>query len=209
MTQDFIIGREGNAPFPIPASASAVSRQHARITIDGDRWTLEDLASGNGTFIRDNQGNMVRVSKVSITPDTFIILGSDNVKGCSFYARHVLSPNSYADEFYYIKDKKQEFAQRLDRAERKARYIKWGTTGISALALLFSLFLTDPKGTIMFLRLSSMVTVISGLTYDPLSARKRIKAQEQQFMQCPNPDCHNTLTDNDVKNMHCPRCRAQ
>ena len=207
---EYILGRECEDPFLIPKGATAVSRQHARVTIDdNDNWMLEDLGSPNGTFIRSDDGSLVRVNRVTITPDTFIVLGDETVKGCSFYARHVKNPNSYTDDFYFIRDIKQDFDQRLDRQERKARFIKWTTTILSALALVGSLLFSDPKGTIMFLRLSSLVTVITGLAYDPIGARKRIKEKEQLFMQCPNPACHNILSANDVKNMHCPRCKAQ
>lgn len=208
--KEYILGRECEEPFVIPAGATAVSRQHARITIDdNDNWSLEDLGSPNGTFIRGDDGKLIRVSRVSITPDTFIVLGGETVKGCSFYARHVLTPTNYSDDFYLIHDIKEDFDKRLSRSERKSKYLKWTTTILSAFALIGSLLFTDPKGTIMFLRISSLVTVVTGLAYDPLNARKRIKEQEQLFMQCPNPACHNTLTANDVKNMHCPRCKAQ
>ena len=210
MTNQYIIGREANSPFPIPDTARAVSRQHARIIIDDNgNWILEDMNTANGTFVRNDDGKFVRVSRVTINPDTFIVLGGENIKGCSFYARHVQSPATYTEEFYYIRDKKQEFAKRIRKQELTTKYIKWGPTIISALALLGSMFFTHPQDTILFLRLSSLVTVITGLAYDPVNSRKRIKEQEAKFMQCPNPNCHNTLSDNDVKNMHCPRCKAQ
>lgn len=210
MTNQYIIGRDTNSPFAIPDTATAVSRQHARIIIDDNgNWMLEDMNTANGTFVRDEEGKLVRVSRVAITPDSFIVLGADSIKGCAFYARHILSPDSYSEEFYYIRDKKQEFDDRIKAQERKSKYIKWGTTIISGLALLGSMLLTDPQSTILFLRLSSLVTVITGLAYDPINSRKRIREQEAHFMQCPNPNCHNALSANDVKNMHCPRCKAQ
>lgn len=206
----YIIGRNPECPFPIPDTATAVSRQHAVVTIDDNgNWMLEDMNSGNGTFVRGDDGKLTMVSRVSITPDSFIVLGAENIRGCSFYARHLTTPNSYTDDFYYIKDKKQHFINRIKKQERTTKYIKWSTTIISALALLGSMFFTHPQDTILFLRLSSLVTVVTGLAYDPVNSRKRIKEQEALFMQCPNPNCHNTLSDNDVKNMHCPRCKAQ
>jgi pSer/pThr/pTyr-binding forkhead associated (FHA) protein len=44
-----LIGRSGEAG--ISLSASDVSRRHARIFLSGERLTLEDLGSGNGTFV--------------------------------------------------------------------------------------------------------------------------------------------------------------
>jgi len=51
--ETIILGRKGDQPFAI--TADGVSSQHAKITIDGDKWTLEDLHSTNGTFIRDEK----------------------------------------------------------------------------------------------------------------------------------------------------------
>ena len=49
--KQFILGTEGNQPFKI--TQMGVSHQHARITIGDDGvWTLEDLNSTNGTFVR-------------------------------------------------------------------------------------------------------------------------------------------------------------
>ena len=50
--KQFILGTEGNQPFEI--KQKGVSHQHARVTIgDNGVWTLEDLNSTNGTFVRD------------------------------------------------------------------------------------------------------------------------------------------------------------
>ena len=58
--KQFILGTEGNQPFEI--KQTGVSHQHARVTIDDNGvWTLEDLNSTNGTFVRDENGDMRRV----------------------------------------------------------------------------------------------------------------------------------------------------
>ena len=69
--KQFILGTEGNQPFEI--KQTGVSHQHARVTIgDNGVWTLEDLNSTNGTFVRDENGDMRRVGTLVITPMTFI-----------------------------------------------------------------------------------------------------------------------------------------
>ncbi len=44
-----VIGRDGGADVCVPEQA--VSRYHARITLQGDRWVLSDLGSRNGTMV--------------------------------------------------------------------------------------------------------------------------------------------------------------
>ena len=44
-----IIGRDPSNPICVPEQA--VSRQHARIALDGKRWLLTDLGSRNGTMV--------------------------------------------------------------------------------------------------------------------------------------------------------------
>src|SRR6185312_13298578 len=46
---ELIIGRDPSNPICVPEQA--VSRQHARIRYDGQRWLLNDLGSRNGTMV--------------------------------------------------------------------------------------------------------------------------------------------------------------
>ena len=56
--------------------SSTVSRRHARITITGDRATLEDLGSRNGTFVNEQRidsvtflkdGDQIRIGSILCT----------------------------------------------------------------------------------------------------------------------------------------------
>ena len=53
---EIIIGRDDTADITIPASA--VSRRHAKLTLEGGKYFLEDLGRSNGTF--DNGENLTR-----------------------------------------------------------------------------------------------------------------------------------------------------
>ncbi len=46
-----VIGRGGTADFVVPNPS--VSRRHAMVTREGEDWFLEDLGSGNGTFLNE------------------------------------------------------------------------------------------------------------------------------------------------------------
>jgi len=48
-----VIGRDPDVPVRI--DAPGVSRRHARILAEGGRFTLEDLGSKNGTYVRDQR----------------------------------------------------------------------------------------------------------------------------------------------------------
>lgn len=209
MSRTFTIGRNGDQPFPIGLQADTVSAQHARVTIDDDGvWTLEDLKSSNGTMIRDNDGNLVRVGRIQITPDTYVVLGTNNSHGVSFYARHLLKPGNFIDEFTYISSLYDKNVKQLERLERNSRLLKQSISAVSIIALVASFFLPPSQG-IMLLRLGSGVAALYTLLVDPLNRRKKLREHGLRFMQCPNPACHNTLSAGDVKNMQCSRCRAQ
>lgn len=46
-----VIGRGGTADFVVPNPS--VSRRHAMVTREGDDWFVEDVGSGNGTFLNE------------------------------------------------------------------------------------------------------------------------------------------------------------
>ena len=113
-----ILGREGTQPFKI--KNEDVSRQHAQITIDDHgEWVLEDLNSSNGTFIRNEKGDLVRVGRVNITPMTFICLGPDNSKGCFFYAKQVENYGDFREEYEYLTELEDEYDEKIEKLEEK------------------------------------------------------------------------------------------
>jgi serine/threonine protein kinase len=58
----------------------AVSRRHARITMNGGSYTLEDLKSANGTYV-----NNTRVDKAVLKPGDVVRFGAD--PACSYVLR--------------------------------------------------------------------------------------------------------------------------
>jgi DNA-binding winged helix-turn-helix (wHTH) protein len=71
-----LIGRDPKDA--ISLNAPEVSRQHARLVVDGDRVTLEDLGSKNGTFL-----GTVRISTpVELRVDDEFTVGTTKMRLC-------------------------------------------------------------------------------------------------------------------------------
>jgi ABC-type multidrug transport system ATPase subunit len=68
-TGQVLIGRDPSCDVVI--DAPQVSWRHARVTVDGDRWIIEDLNSSNGVFVNGSQ-----VKKGTIRPHDQVFLGS-------------------------------------------------------------------------------------------------------------------------------------
>ena len=103
--KEFIIGKEGDQKFKISEKRNKVSRKHCKITIDDNgQWYVDDLDSTNGTYIIDENGEMVQVSHYPITEFTRIILADQTPFGYSFIAHHVLEedPLNYRKEFIHL-----------------------------------------------------------------------------------------------------------
>ncbi|MCD8297630.1 MAG: FHA domain-containing protein [Prevotella sp.] len=201
------IGTEGNQPFKI--TNSGVSRKHATITIDDSGiWRLEDLNSTNGTYIRSEDGETRRVATVEINELTFIRLGPDNVNGCCFYARQLLGVDNFTKEFEYLNEIEDKFELKEKKAEKVSKYMRYAIALISGIALLGSLAV---KGSlqIMLLRLSSIVSMISSIFYDPVSKKKKISGEREKFYHCPNPKCSHILTVKEIRTMQCAKCKAK
>ena len=82
---EVIIGKVGTQKFAI--NGERVSRQHAKITVtDSGLWILEDLNSTNGTYIIDENDELIQIKRVSITEFTRIILADQTSMGFMFYA---------------------------------------------------------------------------------------------------------------------------
>ncbi len=203
------LGTGGNQPFEI--RQAGVSREHATITIGDDgTWTLADLGSTNGTFVRNGNGELRRVSKMAITPMTFICLGPDNSNGCSFYAIHVKTPGNCFREFEYLNGLEDKFDERATRAERKNRVVKVVIAATSLVAFVGS-FLTEGHhvAQLMLLRVGSVVSGVSTLFFNPKGSEKKLKAEREKFHRCPNPACSHMLRSDEIRDMQCAKCKCK
>ncbi len=204
-----LIGTEGQQPFKI--TCSGVSRNHAKVTIDDDGvWRLQDLSSTNGTYIRDENGEMRRIEDVQIDEMTFISLGPDNVNGCSFYAKRLFASGgyTYTDEFIYIKDVEEKYEVQEQRVESVATYVRVAVGVVSTIALIGSFFV---KGNLQIglLRIGSFLSMLTSFFYNPNAKKKEIAKERSKFFHCPNPECSHILTASEIRNMQCSKCKVK
>lgn len=208
MGKIFIIGRQGDQPFKIVQEG--VSREHARLTIDDSgKWVLEDLNSDNGTFIRNEDGDLEQISKKVISESTYICLGPDNINGCKFYARQLIAPKDYKKEFDFLEEIDDDIENRLEKAEDKSKLIRKAITIISMVGFFGSFIVEDNGFRTMLLRVSTAATGVSSMFYDPNKQKKQLKALREKLFGCPNPACSHHLSSKEVRNRKCAKCGAK
>lgn len=208
MSRIIIIGKQGDQPFAI--KQEGVSREHARLTIDDNgKWTLEDLNSQNGTFIRNEDGDFKQIALKNITQSTFVCLGPDNANGCSFYARQLVTPQDYHHEFDYLEDLDNSIEDSLEKSDAKSKFIRKAIAIISGVGLIASFIVESDGIRTLLLRISTAATMVSTMFYDPLKDKKKLKAMRQKMFGCPNPACSHTLTSKEVRNRKCAKCGAK
>lgn len=206
-----VLGREGTQPFKI--KNEDVSRQHAQITIDDHgEWVLEDLNSSNGTFIRNEKGDLVRVGRVNITPMTFICLGPDNSKGCFFYAKQVENYGDFREEYEYLTELEDEYDEKIEKLEEKEHTQKMIVFVVNVLVMIVTFFTKPLDDIIPDFRLNIMraVPVLStgfAAFYNTNGMKKELKAELEKFHHCPNPLCSHILKSSEIREMKCSKCK--
>lgn len=209
MPERIKLGKEGDQPFKI--KASGVSREHAFIEIDDyGNWWLEDNNSSNGTFVRNENGDMVRWGRERITPSTFICLGPDNSKGCSFYAHQVKDYGNYTDDFKFMQDKEEEFDRKAEALDDRMK--KMRIAGPIIVLVFFAIsgipFINNLLGE-HALAIRIVLSSLSGMLitlYDGSSRKKQLKKEREKWHHCPNPLCSHKLKSSEIENMQCSKC---
>lgn len=205
------LGREGNQPFSI--TQPGVSRQHAEIEITDDGvWVLKDLdpENSNGTFIRDENGELQRISTINISGKTFICLGPDNSNGCSFYAEQVINPGKFTQEFEYLNKIEDNFDEKLEKVDIEVKRQKWTILIANILVVVVS-FLPCISGNLRLdiLRIVPILSALFGVFYDGNSQKRKIMKQREKFHRCPNPKCSHTLRSAEIRDMQCAKCKCK
>lgn len=202
--KQILLGTEGNQPFKI--TQQGVSRQHARITIGDDGvWTLEDLNSTNGTFIRNEEGEMRRVGTLVINPMTFICLGPNNANGCSFYATHLVNPDDFINEFQYLNQLEDKFDAQEEHADKMEKRIRLLIAIASFVSLIGSFLVSNG---VLLLRVGTLVSLVSTMFFNPNEKKKKLQAEREKFHTCPNPKCSHIMKSREIRMMQCAKCKC-
>lgn len=202
--KQILLGTEGNQPFKI--TQQGVSRQHARITIGNDGvWTLEDLNSTNGTFIRNEEGEMRRVGTLVINPMTFICLGPNNANGCSFYATHLVNPDDFINEFQYLNQLEDKFDAQEEHADKMEKRIRLLIAIASFVSLIGSFLVSNG---VLLLRVGTLVSLVSTMFFNPNEKKKKLQAEREKFHTCPNPKCSHIMKSREIRMMQCAKCKC-
>lgn len=231
------IGRSGDQWFDI--TKAGVSEYHAKLTIPdylNAPWILEDNHSTNGTFIRDDKGQMVRISRVEISPLTFIQLGPSDVRGCSFYATKCLvenqnKPKKHQKEFEYIRKELSQFEKVRQKEKKFITWRRWANryswiVGIGFMWLWEMFIINNPDSWIikwlngwqnnafrLFLRLivkTLPMFFIATIAWW-VNGRGKLdlaKLRMDAIRRCPNPECLHFLKDQEIHNGQCDKCKA-
>lgn len=205
----YIVGRCGNQPFKI--TADGVSAEHAKITIRDGLWFIEDLNSKNGVFIRNAEGEFVRVYKKQIDKDTVIRLGQGGHHSCTFMANRLCAEeNDFSYEFMMLKKIRKELAAEEARQEQINHRNGWIAKCSGLVVVFVCMFLgkyIDIDSNLKYL-LIAFAPILTGLFFRKDSVKlKTIKARKKNLIVCPK--CGKPLSGYEVDNMQCSSCKAK
>ena len=196
----FNLGLQFADPIEIGVDHLSVSHHHAKITIEGDNWVLEDLNSRNGTYVEEN-GKFRRCDRISIKPETWVRLGAEGKQGYYFKARRVLYPNDYRLDFNELKEKYQELQETKNKLEALRKYRNLVNLLLIVIGLCLSFnpwipfFSQNPFGIRLCFILPS---IFSPMIQDKLSEKLQNKLKNiQNSLVCPK--CRRSLNKDDIE----------
>lgn len=211
---EVIIGKEGTQKFAI--NGERVSRQHAKITVtDSGQWILEDLNSTNGTYVIDENDELVQIKRVNITEFTRIVLADQTSMGFTFYAHHILedNPKNYQQEFRYvlqIHDKAIKEKAEIDAKLQKKNMVKFLPGFISAMiGLVLTLLLPLHQKVYGVAVTAVFTTILQAFINIYIGKDSKLKTFNNKYSNkliCPC--CTKPLSEIEFKNQMCSRCKA-
>lgn len=212
--KEVIIGKEGTQRFAI--NGERVSRQHARITVtDSGDWILEDLNSTNGTYIINEDDELVQIKRMNITEFTRIVLADQTSMGFTFYAHHILEddPKNYQQEFrqiLQIHEKAVMEKANIDAKLQKKNMMKFLPGFVSALiGLVLTLLLPLHQKVYGVAVTAVFTTILQALINVYIGKDSKLRTFNSKYAGKLNcPCCSKPLSEIEFKNQMCSRCKA-
>ena len=219
MEREYIIGRTADSPIKVPADKIGVSGAHAKISIhDNGTWQLEDLESANGTFLKDSTGNFQRVYKKVINENSIIRLGQEGHDSFIFTAHRVVATDSsFVYEFKQLRKQLKSIIEEEEILERKnqrnMKIVKAASPIALALCVLAQYGIPELKEKsdlnlwISRIAMGAAPVVIGAFFGIDMQAVKALKQKRAKLLTCPQ--CGYPISEFDIQNMQCSRCKAK
>lgn len=230
MTTEIFIGRNeqymrqtfGNNVYIVPEDCSTVSSPQAKLTIyDNGVWVLEDLNSKNGTYVRNADGEYERVFNMQITPDTIIRFGVAGHMSHMCWACHIKSwYEGSKDNYFYEFNRIQQMSVKYNEAVAKQEAIMERHNWIASFAgfggLIIFMVITlcqgddSISGNNMLLRMmimSSLPPLVKACFSKDGKKLKRLRQMRTAILTCPR--CGMPLSDAEIENRRCGKCKAK
>ncbi len=219
MSKELIIGRTITSAVAVPADRLNVNGTHAKITVkDNGEWELVDLNSANGTYVKDSDGNFKRVYKKVIGEDSVIRLGQEGHESFIFMAhRAVSNDDSYSYEFRKLKKLlKNQITEEEAMETRNARnmtIVKAASPIAMGLCVVAQYAIPslreDPSLNLWISRgAMALAPFAIGMVFGiDTKAVKALKQKRLKLLTCPK--CGYPISEFDIHNMQCSRCKAK
>lgn len=214
MAKEYVIGRMAASAVKVPLDKDGVSGRHAMISInDDDVWMLQDLDSTNGTYVRDGDGEFHRIYSKCISEKDVVRLGGGGAGSFVFVAHRVTDDSdSYAYEFRQLR--KLLVAQRAAETslERRNELYGWLSklSGLAAIGLCAGLDALCGINIDAYTRyfLIACAPVAVGLAFAGRSkSMKKLRKKREKILVCPK--CGKPLSEYDIEDGQCSRCKAR
>jgi hypothetical protein len=209
MARTFIVGRFGNQPFKI--ASDGVSSEHARITQqDNGEWFIEDLKgdNGNGTFVKDENGDFVRIYNKKVNENTVVRLGKGGYHSYLFTIHHLLSqPDDYEYEFKLLREKSKELSAELKRIQKKNKMMTTAGNIVVQLSVGLLAVLVTRKMSIGFIILAVARVVFNYIFKPDKKEILNVQQKMKKLITCPR--CGKPLSEYEMDNRSCLTCHAK
>lgn len=207
-TKEILIGRSPESTIKIPEDRDRVSSRHIKIRVsENGVWTLEDLQSTNGTYVRDDDGRFHRVYTKQISESDIIRLGNGGASSFTFMAHRVLNPTgSYAFEFQQLRHAFRDHISQEEKKEKRIEIAGWVNSCTAAAVFL----ITWAFGLDIMIRfvLMSVAPILGKFLFSGDSKElKELRKKRERLFRCPK--CGSPISPFDIEAGQCSRCKAQ